>query len=345
MPNLATKTRLSVTKPSVSAVIVNWNHGHLLSRCLDALLAQDYSQLAIAVVDNASQDGSPDWIADRYPGVRLWRFARNLGFSAALNWGVSHTEGDFVLSLNPDVVVMRDFVGELVEAIVRDEEIGIVAPKLLQADNPAILDSTGLFIDRRRRPFDRGQGEPDMGQYDTLSNVFGACGAAALYRRSMLCDLQVGTECFDEDFFAYYEDADLSWRAQLQGWRSVHAPRAVATHGRGWGDTLLKRGRAQKGTQGPRLALRNRYLMVAKNDSLAHFLRDLPLILAAEVPRLAYMAVIRPQALLGLLDLIRGLPSARVKRRQLRTRWRVDHAAIRHWFVTAPEIAIQGDRT
>jgi GT2 family glycosyltransferase len=275
--------------------------------------------------------------------VHLWTFPNNLGFSTALNWGVSHTKGDFVLSLNPDVIVKDDFVAELVEAIVHDEEIGIVAPKLLQAVNPVLLDSTGLFIDRRRRPFDRGQGEPDTGQYDTLSDVFGACGAAAVYRRTMLQDLEMGSECFDESFFAYYEDADLSWRAQLLGWRSVYAPRAVAIHDRGWGDTLRKRGRAAKDNQGPRLALRNRYLMVAKNDSLAHFLRDLPLILKAEVPRLAYIAFTRPQALLGLLDLIRGLPSALAKRRQLRTRWRIDHSAIRHWFISAPEVAVLED--
>ena len=334
---------MSVAEPSVSAIIVNWNHGHLLPDCLDALLAQDYSKLDITIVDNASQDGSPEWIVHSYPSVRLCAFPSNLGFSAALNWGVRHTEGDFVLSLNPDIIVKKDFVAELAEASIQDDESGIFAPKLLQAENPALLDSTGLFIDRRRRPFDRGQGEPDTGQYDALSDVFGACGAAALYRRTMLRDLEVGRECFDESFFAYYEDADLSWRAQLLGWRSVYASRAVAIHDRGWGDTLQKRGRASKDAQGPRLALRNRYLMVAKNDIPAHFLRDSPLILAAEVPRLAYIAFTRPQALLGLLDLIRGLPSALAKRRQLRTRWRVDHTALRHWFVSTPQVAVQGD--
>lgn len=331
-------------EPSVSAIIVNWNHGHLLPGCLDALLAQDYPKLDVTVVDNASQDGSPEWIAHYYPEVGLWTFAHNLGFSAALNWGVSHTEGDLVLSLNPDVIATENFVTQMVHAIVHDEEVGIVAPKLLQADNPALLDSTGLFIDRSRRPFDRGQGEPDLGQYDTLTNVFGACGAAALYRRAMLQDLMMNGECFDESFFAYYEDADLSWRAQLQGWRSVYTPHAVAIHARGWGDTLRRRGRAPKSSQGPRLALRNRYLMVVKNDSITHLLRDLPIILAAEVPRLAYIAITRPRTLLGLLDLARGLPSAHAKRRQLRPRWRADRTTIRHWFISAPETAVEEDR-
>jgi GT2 family glycosyltransferase len=322
-----------LNSPSVSVIIVNWNHGHFLQGCLDALLAQVYSPLDVTVVDNGSQDGSPEWIPDRYPTVRLWAFGENCGFSRALNWGISHTEGEYILSLNPDTTVRADFVLEAVWAMLQSEDIGIVAPKLLRADAPTVLDSTGLFIDRRRRPHDRGQGEPDGRQYDTHLEVFGACGAAALYRRTMLEELAVHGEYFDEDFFAYYEDADLAWRAQSRGWRCVYAPRAVATHSRGWGDALHKAGHAAKDASGPRLALRNRYLMTIKNDALEHFLCDLPLILAAEIPRLAYAALARPQALLGLVDLMRAWPSARNKRRQIRSRQSVAKSVMRRWFV------------
>lgn len=326
-----------MTDPCVSVIIVNWNQGHLLQACLDALLAQDYAPLDITVVDNGSQDGSPEWIARRYPAVRLWVFPDNCGFAHASNWGVRHTQGDLVLSLNPDTIGRNGFVGEMVRAMGRPGEgsecVGIVAPKLLRADDPAILDSTGLFVDRRRRPYDRGQGEPDRGQYDTQLYAFGACGAAALYRRAMLEDLALDGEYFDEGFFAYYEDADLAWRAQLRGWRCAYAPRAVATHARGWGDTLRKRGHAPKDGSGPRLALRNRYLMTIKNDALSYFLADLVWIVAAEVPRLAYAAVTRPRVLLGLLDLVRALPSAYRKRRLVRSRQTVDDAVVRPWFV------------
>jgi len=324
-----------VNKPLVSVIIVNWNHGHLLPGCLDGLLAQEYPNLDITVVDNASEDGSPAWIALRYPTVRLWPFSDNRGFAAAFNWGVDHSQGDLILSLNPDVTVTKRFVAELVQALVQDDEIGIVAPKLLQAAEPARLDSTGLFIDRRRRPYDRGQGERDLGQYDTMLDVFGACGAAALYRRSMLTNLAVDGEYLDELFFAYYEDADLAWRAQLQGWRGVYAPRAVALHARGQGDTLRKRGRTGKSSTGPRLALRNRYLMTIKNDSLTCFRKDLHLILAGELPRLAYAAVTRPAILCGLVDLARLWPSAVRKRRQIWRRRTVDQAAMRRWFVAS----------
>ncbi len=331
---------------SASVIIVNWNHGHLIPGCLDALLAQDHSALDILVVDNGSQDGSPAQVAARYPTVRLQTFPQNRGFSNAFNWGVKHSDRDFVLSLNPDTVVQRGFVREMLQ-VARDHgqdqaRIGMVAPKLLRTNAPTILDSTGLFVDRRRRPYDRGQGEPDRGQYDAQSYVFGACGAAALYRRTMLEDLALDGEYLDESFFAYYEDADLAWRAQLRGWRCVYAPRAVATHTRGWGDTLRQPGHAPKGAAGPRLALRNRYLMTAKNDDWRHLLVDLPLILAAELPRLAYAAVTRPAVLLGLVDLARALPSALDKRRQIQRRRTIGDSDIRHWFVNPRQTA--GDR-
>jgi GT2 family glycosyltransferase len=172
--------------------------------------------------------------------------------------------------------------------------------------------------------------------------VFGACGAAALYRRTLLTDVAIGGEYFDETFFAYYEDADLAWRAQWQGWRARYAPQAVALHARGWGDTLRKRGRTEKDASGPRLALRNRYLMTAKNDRLAHFLADLPLILIAEIPRLAYIAVTRPRILLGLPDLASTLPSAWAKKRQIRPRWVAEPGAVRSWFITPPESTARG---
>jgi GT2 family glycosyltransferase len=320
-------------------VIVNWNHGHLLPGCLDALLAQDYAPLDITVVDNGSGDGSPEWLAQRQAALCLKAFPENRGFSGALNWGVRHTSGDFVLSLNPDTTARQGFVRELVRAAgpapSGGQRIGAVAPKLLRADNPTLLDSTGLFLDRTRRPFDRGQGEPDKGQYDAKPSAFGPCGAAALYRRAMLEDVAPDGEYFDEAFFAYGEDADLAWRAQSRGWQCVYAPGAVATHIRGWGDTLLKRGHAPKNAIGPRLALRNRYLMIAKNDSLGYFLADLPLIVATELPRIGYAAVQRPGTLLAWLDLLRGLPLALRKRRQIRQRQKVHPAVVRRWFLTS----------
>ncbi len=327
-------------RATVSVIIVNWNHGRFLASCLDALQTLAYAPLEIVVVDNGSTDGSPEWLTRRYPGVRMLRSAENRGFSWALNEGIRHTNSAFVLSLNPDVTVCPGFVSEMVHAIDKDDRYGMAAPKLLRADATTILDSTGLFVDRRRRTYDRGQGQLDEGQYDGQRCVFGACGAAGLYRRTMLEDVALGGEVLDEDMFAYCEDADLAWRAQLRGWHCVYAPQAVAMHVRGWGDTLRKRGHAQKTGRGPRLALRNRYLMTVKNDAWPYLLGDVPRILAAELPRLAFAALTAPEVLLGLVDLVRALPAALRKRKQIRSRRTVDEAQIRRWFVAPTKASV-----
>lgn len=312
-----------------SAIVVSWNHATCLPACLEALANQTYPGLEVIVVDNASQDGSAEWVRSHHPEVRLLEQERNLGFAAGFNCGARAARGAWLLSINPDLIPEPDFVSQLIAAAKADPRVGMVAPKLLRSDDARRLDSTGLFIDRRRRPYDRGQMQVDNGQYDQPEEVFGACGAAALYRRAMLDDLSPNGEYFDEDFFAYCEDADLAWRARLCGWTCRYEPRAVARHVRGWGDTLRRPG---GDSNGPRLALRNRYLMMIKNDSLIYWLSDLHLILLAELPRLAYMAIARPKALLGLVDLLRLAPGAFRKRRRMAAS-KASHAGVRPWFM------------
>ena len=318
--------------PLVSIIIVNWNHAQYLKRCLDSLSIQDFRDFDICIVDNGSADGSGEWIANTYPEMNTMSFPDNRGFAKAFNWGVKHTSGEFVLSLNPDVFVERNFLQEIVKSMSQDESVGIVSPKLLRVEDATIIDSTGLFINRLRRPYDRGQGEIDKKQYDNSLQIFGACGAAALYRRSMLVDVAPDDEFFDEDFFAYYEDADLAWRAQLRGWNAKYAPEAVARHVRGWGDTLRKGKKLSRDNIGPRLALRNRWIMILKNDTARYFLLDFPFIMVTEVSRLLYMAIFAPDALWGLRDILASSRAAREKRENIRKRMTVDDASLRPWF-------------
>lgn len=314
---------------AISVVIVNWNHGAYLPACLQTLRAQEPCP-EITVVDNASTDGSADWVAQNDPAVHLLRLDTNQGFARAFNLGAAQSNSRWVASINPDLQPRAGFIRALLDAAEQDERIGICAPKLLRADHPELLDSTGLFINRWRRPYDRGQMRPDEGQYDRRVEIFGACGAAVLFRRAMLEDIAVNGEYFDEDFFAYYEDIDLAWRAHLRGWRAVYAPLAVAEHARGWGDTLRK-GSGRAGA-GPRLALRNRYLMSLKNDAVRYLLLDMPGTKLCEIPRLAYMLLFRPAALLGLVDIFRLLPAMLRKRRTIRARQTVPDRALRGWF-------------
>jgi GT2 family glycosyltransferase len=321
----------SLAAGHVSVVIVNWNHIQVLPRCLETIDQQTYPHVDICVVDNASQDGSAQWIQTHTPHIHLIHLEANRGFSYAFNQGVRTSNGEFVLSLNPDVRARPDFIFQMIVRAQSDPQIGMVAPKLLRADDPRRLDSTGLFLNRQRRPYDRGQMQTDSGQYDARTEIFGACGAAAFYRRAMLEDLTWEGEYFDEDFFAYYEDADLAWRAKLRGWRSIYAPEAVAEHIRGWGDTLRKS--SQKGgSLGPRLALRNRYLMLVKNDTFFNFLVDSPWILLPEIPRILFIALFRSGALAAIPDFLKLWPRARKKRREIQKSRAVSNREMRKWF-------------
>ena len=314
----------------VSVVIVTWNHRDDLPKCLEALFAQTYSFIDVTIVDNASQDGSAEWVKEFAPHTNLIPLESNQGFSRAFNLGARAADGEFILSLNPDVCARPDFIANMMAAVQKDPRIGTVAPKLLRADDIKFLDSTGLFINRQRRPYDRGQMQLDLGQYDKNTEIFGACGAAALYRRCMLEDLAVNEEYFDEDFFAYYEDADLAWRAKLRGWRCVYSAQAVGEHVRGWGDTLRKRP-TYKGN-GPRLALRNHMLMITKNESASSFLRDAPLIFLTGIPRLFYMVIFRRDALKGITDFFRLAPKAIKKRKIIQGSRTVKDRDLRRWF-------------
>jgi GT2 family glycosyltransferase len=317
-------------EPLVSVIIVNWNHRDCISDCLRAVHNQEYPYLEIFVVDNASSDGSVDWIRQNYPEVKVIAFTENRGFARAFNDAARISNGAFILSLNPDVTIEPGFIAAMTNALADEETIGIAAPKLLQALDPTLLDSTGLFIDRSRRTYDRGQGYVDSGQFDAQNDVFGACGAAAMYKRSLLNELQMDGQYYDEDFFAYYEDADLAWRAQLMGWRCVYVPAAVGLHIRGYGDTLRKR--RKKNHYGPRFALRNRYLMILKNDEFTSFLSDLPFIILSEIPRIFYLAIVSPLSLFGMIDFIRVLPSAWKKRKTIQAARKMNKSEIRRWF-------------
>ena len=306
----------SGTAPLVSLVVINYNGLPYLEQCLKGVLAQSYPNVQLIVIDNASTDGSADMIADDFPNILLVRNRANFGFCRAFNQGVALSDGDFVLPLNPDVVMTRDFVTHLVVAAGQEERIGAVSGKLLR-DEDGTIDSTGIVLTRSRRPRDRGQGEKDRGQYDKSTAIFAACGAAPLYTRHMLEDIAVGGQYMDESFFAFYDDVDLGWRARLLGWRSVYAPQAVAYHPRSGIDRLTHKPGNRLQLQIQIHALKNRYLMIVKNDSLVDFLRDLPFIVLGDVLRIAYIALFRPQLLAAWWLFWSLLPHALEQRREI----------------------------
>jgi len=210
----------------ISVIIPNWNGTTLLPGCLDSLRTQTHPDYEVILVDNASTDDSVEMIRREYPEVRVLELARNLGLTGGVNAGIAIARGEIIALLNNDAEAAPAWLIELEAALARHPEAGSVASKMLLYDHPKTINSAGDFYRTDGIPGNRGVWQQDDGEFDQEDLVFGGCGGAVAYRRTML--EQIGL--FDEDLFMYCEDVDLSWRAQLAGWGCVYAPLAVVHH-------------------------------------------------------------------------------------------------------------------
>ena len=210
----------------VAVVIPNWNGVHLLPTCLDSLRHQTYADFEIVVIDNGSTDDSRRLLTEGYPEVRVIALAENRLFVGAVNVGIRQTSAEIVVLLNNDTEAEPDWLAELVRALDEHPEAGMATSKMLLFDRRDVLNSAGDFYGADGVPGNRGVWQRDLGQYDDDVYVFGACGGAAAYRRRLFDDIGL----FDEEFVAYCEDVDLSFRAQLAGYACVFAPQARLYH-------------------------------------------------------------------------------------------------------------------
>ncbi|MDD3977829.1 MAG: glycosyltransferase family 2 protein [Methanomicrobium sp.] len=208
----------------ISIIIPNYNGKQFLKNCLNSISDQSYFEKEIIVIDNGSSDGSSDYIKENFPEVILIENSENLGFTGATNQGIRHSKGDYICTLNNDTISGYHFLKYLQKAIESDKDIGIVASKMIFPDGR--INSAGMCISRSGAAWNRGMFEEDCGQYEKPEYVIGACAGAALYRKSMLDEIGL----FDEDFFMYHDDVDLSFRACLAGWKCLYCPKAVVTH-------------------------------------------------------------------------------------------------------------------
>jgi GT2 family glycosyltransferase len=319
----------------VSVGIVTYDSAPHIVRCLQAVRAQSRLPAEVLVWDNASTDGSVELA--RGLGATVIVSAVNVGFAAAANELIRRTRSPYVLLLNPDASLAPDYLERLGGVAESDPRIGSLTGKLVRpgpVGGPRVLDSTGHVLYRNRWARNRGEREPDRGQFDEAGEVFGVCAAAALYRRAMLEDVRLGDEYFAESFFAYLEDVDLDWRARLRGWKAYYVSSALAAHDRGHKG---KRRTAHAGVL--RHSLKNRYLLMLRNDRVRDLLRDGPAILALEALRLADYALSHPSALRGYLDLVPLLKSALAARQAIQSRRTVPPAAMRGWIRPLPVAA------
>ena len=209
----------SPASPRVTVVVPNWNGEIFLETCLSSLRRQSYEDFEVVLADNGSTDGSVPFVEENFPEVRVVRLPENRGFSAAVNAGIkaASPSAEHVVLLNNDTELDPGWLGALVGAADRHPEAGLFASKLVDFEDRRVLDGAGDALRKSGLPYRVGHGEVDRGQFERETFVFSACAAAALYRRSLFEDIGL----FDEDFFSNCEDGDLSFRAQLAGYRCL----------------------------------------------------------------------------------------------------------------------------
>lgn len=208
-------------------VIPNWNGADLITECLNSLQKQTEKH-QIIVVDNGSKDDSIKIIEKEFSNVKLIKLQENTGFAGGVNTGIKYAldqNADFIALFNNDAIADNYWLEKLLVAAKSHPEVGIVTGKFKRI-NKKHLDSTGDFYSVWGIPFPRGRNEADKGQYDKPEQVFAASGGASLYKAKLFREIGL----FDEDFFAYLEDVDISFRARLAGWQIWYEPRAVAYH-------------------------------------------------------------------------------------------------------------------
>jgi GT2 family glycosyltransferase len=291
----------------VSVSLVTYRSLRCIDACLAGVRAQGPWVCEVLVADNGG-DRTAEHLRMRHPGVSVVSFRRNAGYAAAHNRNFARARGDAFLALNPDVVLAPGHLRELVGAMDRDPRVGAATGRLLRPGPRAAIDSAGIAYDRVRGRFvDRGRGAPAR-HFEAEEDVFGACGAAALYRRSALeAVCRCGEAPFAERFFMYYEDVDLAWRLGHAGFRTRYVPRAEARH--------------ERGASGASAAfveyhlVRNRLWLSLRNASARELIRELPGLALFEAVKLG-QSIARPHLRAALVDQLRGVAACLRERRR-----------------------------
>jgi GT2 family glycosyltransferase len=295
---------MKVTNALVSVIVVTNGSGGHLRKCLDSLKGQDYQAMETIVIDNSLDPNLAAEINRDFPFAKVYSNQRNLYYGVSQNLGIALSRGEFILCLNDDVVLDGAFIRLAIRGFFEGGGIGMVSGKILRQDG-LILDSTGLFLGAGYSSVERGYARPDRGQFEKPGFIFGVGGAAAFYRRQMLEDIKDKWGYFDSRFLMFYEDLDVSWRANRRGWKAYYVPQAKAYHVRGGSlrrQDGLNKSIARKYIDDRMHAelIKNRYLAMFKNASLIMLLAHIVPVLLYDFCSWAYVLVFRPKVA-GLL--------------------------------------------
>lgn len=252
----------------VSVVIPNYNGKHFLEECLNSLKVQTYKKFEIIVVDNASSDGSVEFIKTFDPSVRLIELNTNTGFSPAVNVGIKEAKGDYIFLLNNDTVSEPNVIEKLVGFIESDDKIFSVNSKMIQFNNRTLIDDAGDEYNLFGWAYKRGYNQR-KNRHNKYTRVFSCCGGASLYRKSVFDEIGY----FDEAFFAYLEDVDVGYRANCYGYKNYYCPEAVVYH-------IISGTTGNKKTEfKTKLSARNNTYLIYKNMPTLQLIINMPFII------------------------------------------------------------------
>lgn len=309
----------------VSVVLVTWNSAQYLRRCLEGLRQQTHRAVELIAIDNASSDDSAALVEPH--AQTLIRNDTNRGFSAAVNQGIAAARGAYVLLLNPDCFLERDYIAALV-VVMESYGVGAATGMLMRAYGAEIrptneIDTMGIRMTRTGRHLDI-----DRCEVVRPREVFGVSGAAAMYSMAFLRDVAIDGEIFDEDFFAYREDADIAWRGQLFGWRSVFHPQATGYHVR----RVTPEARRALPADINMHSVKNRFLLRIKNEGMYLALRNAPFELTRDLIVLLAALTVERSSLPAFAWLWRNRARVLAKRRIIQSRRKVSDRELARWF-------------
>ena len=310
---------MAAYQKTVSIIVVNWNGERFVEACLESIREQSYGNAEIIFVDNGSTDSSVALVRGKFPEIRVVQLPENSGFAAGNAAGLTVAQGDLIALVNNDARPEKNWLENLLQPMLDDPRVGICASKILFSADGRI-NSAGDCITSAAVGFNRGLGKGSA-EYETAGWVFGACGAAVLYRRRMLDEIGF----LDDDFFLYDEDTDLNFRAQLAGWKCAYVPTAIVYH-------LANATSVRLSDTHVYYHARNLEFVWLKNLPAGLMLRLAPQKLLQEIGSFCYLCIRHGKwtaYFRAKRDALRTVPSMWKKRKDVQSRRRVSNAYVK----------------
>ncbi|HUT22337.1 MAG TPA: glycosyltransferase family 2 protein [Candidatus Bipolaricaulota bacterium] len=322
----------------VSINLVTWNGAKYIQACLKSVFEQTFKDFSLLIIDNGSTDDTLELIGEKFPHLKIVRHKENQGFAKAHNQAIHWSKSDYVLVLNQDIILEPDFLENIVALMDKNPRAAAASGKLLRWQNNQktnYIDTLGLKIYKNHRVVDLGSGEVDQGQYDGVKEVFGASGAAPVFRREALNDAVENGQYFDEDFFSYKEDVDLAYRLRWRGWQAWRVPSAVGYHDRSvsgpagkMNRRLIMKARKSKSRFGTFYSYRNHLYVLLKNAPKLGLS-----IFFYELQKFLYILFAEQSSLKAFSEAMKNRKKFLEKRKLIMERKTDDAKEIEKWFV------------